>query len=155
MGNTITRFQLKNLNDKNVPNYSFKGTAFQAKIVKVYDGDTCTAVVKIHGKFQKVRVRCLGYDSPEINPRSDMPEREEHMRKAVIARDALAAMVLHKIVRLEVDDFDKYGRFLGTLYVTRFGCCGEINMSEYMLKNGYGYEYFGGKKREDFSGICA
>jgi endonuclease YncB( thermonuclease family) len=143
MGNSCLIAQLS-AKDSSVPDYSFAGQTMYGKIVDVYDGDTCTAVVKINGMYQKIKVRCSGYDSPEMKPKKDMPGREAYVKSAVASKDALSSMILNKVVRLEIHGFDKYGRFLATVFVRRW--FGNLNMTSYMIENKYGYPYDGGKK---------
>ena len=42
--------------------FDFKGQEFNAKIVDVYDGDTCHVVIKYNNKYMKLKFRCNGYD---------------------------------------------------------------------------------------------
>ncbi|CAM9143033.1 unnamed protein product [Ectocarpus fasciculatus] len=68
MGNVWLRHQLKKRTTDNTAAYGFKDHSFLAKIVSVYDGDTCSAAVRINGCYQIIKVRCYGYDSPEMKP---------------------------------------------------------------------------------------
>lgn len=146
MGNLLTRIQLLSKTNENTKNYGFKGVDFIAKVVSVYDGDTFRAIVKIHGEFHVIRVRCYGYDSPELKPSAQCSDKDAEIVKAEAARDALAKLILNKIVTLHIHDFDKFGRFLATVYVRKFIVVKQ-NVNKIMLENGYGYEYYGGKKR--------
>jgi micrococcal nuclease len=129
----------------NTPDYGFSGQIWIAKIVSVYDGDTCTAVVKINGVHQKIKVRCYGYDSPEMKLPAQEENREEKIKKAIVAKEALSELCLNKIVRLKIHGFDKYGRFLGTIYLGNWFKENEVN--KIMIENGHGYPYRGGTKR--------
>ena len=40
---------------------------------------------------------------------------------------------------------EKYGRLLGVIYITKY--CSKTNINQYMVDNGYAYEYFGGTKQ--------
>jgi len=132
--------------------FSFRGYECSAKIVDYYDGDT------VHVAFVpfwsigptptiiQYKIRMAGYDSPELKPRLNNPNRLEEKKAAVEAKDALKEKVgADGIVHLVCGDFDKYGRILGTLYSRR----GE-NINEWMINNGYGRPYEGGHK-EDYS----
>ena len=143
MGNACLIAQLS-AKDSSTPVYSFAGQTMYGKIVDVYDGDTCTAVVKINGFFQKIKVRCSGYDSPEMKPKKDMPGREEYIKSAVASKEALSSIILNKVVKLQIHGFDKYGRFLATVFVRRW--FKDLNMTDYMIEHKYGYPYDGGKK---------
>lgn len=106
-------------------------------VVKVYDGDTITVVAKLKldgSPYYKFSVRLNGIDTPEMRG----PDRD----KAVLARDALSSLVLHKIVRLENVKTEKYGRLLADIYVD------EIHVNSWLIQEGYAKPYFGGKKED-------
>lgn len=124
--------------------YKLKGW-FRCKVVDVYDGDTCTIILKNKGSYEKHKLRMYGYDSPEIKPRLNTPNREHVIRKAIEARDFLRNLILNKIVDFESMGYDKYGRLLGKLYIQTCGINKDINCI--MLANNHGYEYKGGTKR--------
>jgi endonuclease YncB( thermonuclease family) len=100
--------------------------------------------VKINKIFQKIKVRCYGYDSPEMKPPLALENREHAIKKANEAKDYLSSLVLNKIVHLQVHGFDKYGRFLATVHIRHL--CSSLNISEEMIRTGHGKEYYGGKK---------
>ena len=85
-----------------------------ARIASCYDGDTCAAT--IDGRFE--RVRLVGYDTPELDPRADCPQ-EHH--QGLVARDRLRGMIGaardRKFCAHEKDHFtrDDYGRILAIL----------------------------------------
>ena len=148
MGNSValikenrTFNQLVKINPKEVDLFSLNNRKFICRIVSVYDGDTCTAMFKLNKKMVKFKIRMLGYDSPEMRPRINTPNRDEIIEKAKSAKEALLSKVLNKKVLLKCGKWDKYGRLLGTLYVNN------QNINEWMLSAGHGYPYFGGKKR--------
>ena len=126
--------------------FSFNGLKVKAKVVSIYDGDTCTVVFFYNANPIKLRLRMEGYDAPELKPKNDVENRELHMEAGKKSRDKLKELVLGKVVRLEINDKnnDKYGRLLGTLYYK-----GE-NINNYMILNKFGKKYTGGKK-EDFT----
>ena len=107
MGNILTRYQLLHKNEDNTPQYGFAGNDFIAKVVHVYDGDTCTAIVKLNGKFQQIKIRMFGYDSPELKPPLKLANRDQIIEKANAAKEALSKLVSNKIVNLHVHGFDK------------------------------------------------
>nr|QFG74086.1 MAG: hypothetical protein [Megaviridae environmental sample] len=125
--------------------FSLKGKCYRCKIVDVYDGDTVTGVIYLHMKYQKFKIRMLGYDSPEMKPPLNQENRLEEKRQALIARNALANKIMNRIVKLECGHWDKYGRLLGVIYTS--GLCGKMNVNQWMLDNSYGYPYDGGKKQ--------
>lgn len=119
--------------------FTFQGQGFIAKIVDVYDGDTVRALFATDLELNSIvqyRVRMLGYNSPEMKPRKDSPERLEEKKLAVAARDALIGRILGTVVYMVCDKFDKYGRPLVTLYTLE----GE-NINGWMINSGYGKPY--------------
>ena len=148
MGSCVTKVrdqrlfnQLVKVNPQDVDLFSLKGNRYPCRIVSVYDGDTCTALFKMDKNFVKFKVRMLGYDSPEMKPRINLPDREEIKKNAVLAKEALISKTKDKKIILECGNWDKYGRLLGTLYD------GDLNINEWMIESEYGYRYDGGKKR--------
>lgn len=109
---TPAQFQaLGGANLKTAPKFSFTGMVVAAKIVKVYDGDTCTAVFHHKGTLIRHQIRLLDFNSWEM--RGVTPEVKS---KAEAMRDYLAELVLGKVIMLVCEDFDKYGRILGRMY---------------------------------------
>ena len=148
MGSCVTKVrdqrlfnQLVKVNPQDVELFSLKGNRYPCRVVSVYDGDTCTALFKMDKNFVKFKVRMLGYDSPEMKPRINLPDREEIKKNAVVAKEALISKTKNKKIILECGNWDKYGRLLGTLYD------GDLNINEWMIESEYGYRYDGGKKR--------
>lgn len=117
-----------------------------AKIVKVYDGDTCTANVLYKGEIVRLRIRMLGYDSAEISSK-DPSERT----KAQQAKEALTNLVFFKIVLLDCHGLDKYCRVLANIHTATHTIAGRIKfntdtVNNKMLSDGHGVPYRGGKR---------
>ncbi len=125
--------------------FSLSDNVVQAKIVSVYDGDTCTAVFKFKGEYVKFKIRMYGYDSPEIKPSLSLLDRDQIIANAKKAKKELEKLILGKVVTLKCGEWDKYGRLLGHIYV---GELNELYVNDYMIKNGFGYEYHGGTKQK-------
>ena len=108
------------------------------KVIKVYDGDTITVATKLpydKDTIYKFPVRLSGIDSAEIKGKTD------HERKlAVLARDALTAKILGKIVELRNVGTEKYGRILADVYLDG------VHINHWMLENKYAVAYDGGTK---------
>jgi endonuclease YncB( thermonuclease family) len=119
----------------------FTPTFTEAKVVKIYDGDTLHVVALIEGKPHRFMIRMYGYDSPELKSK-DPNEKSA----AIKARDFLASRINGKIVNVKIYPIkEKFGRILADLSDQE----GVIN--SWMIKNGHGKPYFGGTK-EGFSG---
>lgn len=162
MGNLCLANQLK-YQDNNVPLFSLEGNTYDAKVVDVYDGDTCTVVIKLYGKFRKFKVRCKGYDTPEMKPPLNSDNRDEIIKNAYKAKNYFISRVTNfkiidnikyskeeykeifeensKIIKLECFGWDKYGRLLANIYESN------KNINQEMIDLEYGYEYDGGTKR--------
>ena len=152
MGNVWLRHQLEKRTIDNTASYGFEGQQLLAKIVSVYDGDTCSAAVRINGFYQIIKVRCYGYDSPEMRPSKKDANRDAEIALAKEAKAALERMVLNKIVQLKMHGFDKYGRFLGTIYCRRFWRMIDVNAA--MVAGGHGVPYLGGTKQNSNTDIA-
>jgi micrococcal nuclease len=98
------------------PHYTFSG-----QVVKVVDGDTLTVLDKTHAQH---RIRLAGIDAPERG-----------QAFGTMAREALAAKLFRREVRVEVIDADRYGREVGRVSLShRF-----INAE--MVREGFAWRY--------------
>ena len=143
--------ELQNVNDDTIQLFSLDKQIYPAKIVRVYDGDTCFAVFKLHNEYVKFKIRMEGYDSPEMKPSLENKNREKEKKNAQKAKEELEKHVLNKIVSLHCGKWDKYGRLLGTIYTNVNSAnvnSANVNINELMIKNGFGYAYDGGTKKE-------
>lgn len=147
MGNCITKSILRNTNDEKIKTFSLKGQRYLAKVVDVYDGDTITVLLRYRLKTLKFKVRMYGYDSPEMKPRLDIPNRIQIKESAIKAKKKLSEMINQRIVELDCGGFDKYGRLLATVHLRENCCKTSIDVNQWMVVNGYGYRYNGGRKR--------
>lgn len=111
-----------------------------ARVVDIYDGDTCTIVYYEGRTPHKKKFRLYGIDTPELKVGKNVPNRDKIKKKGLEARDALRANILNKVVTIHFRKEEKYGRSMGTIF------CGGINMNQWMVESGYATEYFGGKK---------
>lgn len=120
-----------------VPYFSLNGLVTDAKIVKVYDGDTVHVVFKYFDKFYKWNGRIAHVDTPELRTKN-----EEEKKKGYEVRDKLRELILDKVVRLTCHEFDKYGRLLIDIQL------GDIKVDEWLISNGYAKKYEGGTKEK-------
>ena len=150
MGNYFLKKRLRKANLDNTPKFNFANQTRYCKVIKIYDGDTITVAMEIHKKIYKYSLRMLGYDSPEMKPPKNQPNRDDEIKAAKEAKQVLMDKIGNKIVRIELEDFDKYGRLLGTVYLqSGYLCCGITeNINKYMIDNNYGYPYEGGTKKK-------
>jgi endonuclease YncB( thermonuclease family) len=130
--------------------FSFSGLVVPARVVDVYDGDTLTVGFIYGNEPIKVKIRMCGYDSPELKPLLTVANRDLHIKCAHISRDHLLNIITKNnkegcnlvMVHFNDDGADKYGRQLAKVYVD------SLCINDYMIKNGFGKCYDGGKKGE-------
>ena len=131
----------------NTPVLSLEGYYSVAKVVSVYDGDTCRVVIPFKGEFYKWNVRLDGYDTPEMRPSRSKPNRDIEIAAAKAAKRYLMSLVMespNQIVYIKCKDFDKYGRLLASIYIHPEDT---VSVNEMMVQKGHGYIYDGGTKR--------
>ena len=107
MGNCITYIALSKSTFENTEEYTLEGIKKTGKVIKVYDGDTLWVAIDIHLKIYKFKVRMLGYDSPEMKPRLNLPKREEEIVAAKKAKKYIEDLVLNKKILVEFFKYDK------------------------------------------------
>lgn len=128
--------------------FTLNGVKCDAKCVSVYDGDTAQMVFEPFAGMGLYRFSCrfAGYNSAEIKGST-----AEEKTAAKAARDALAGMILDKIVHLSIGEFDKYGRPLVEVtcdYTAGALSNHAINVNKWMLENGHGKPYTGAGDKE-------
>lgn len=125
--------------DNSVKEFGFDGETKEAKVVDVYDGDTCKVVFPVLRKLYKFNCRIQGVDTPEIRTR-DKTEKEYGLK----VRDKLREKILNQVVDIHCGKFDKYGRLLIDIQ-----CKNEnINISKWLIDNNYAFAYDGGTKKK-------
>jgi micrococcal nuclease len=132
---------LENQTDK-VEMFSLVGESFDAKVVKVYDGDTVHVVFKYFGRFLKWNCRVAHVDTPELRTKN-----EEEKKKGYEVRDKLRELILNKIVKIKCGEFDKYGRLLVEIMLIQNGKP-DTNVNDWLVTNGYANKYEGGTKEK-------
>ena len=93
---------------------------FSGRVVGVTDGDT----IKVLRNGETVRVRLEGIDCPERS--QDFGTR---------AKQATSDLVFGKTVRVDVRDYDRYGRTVGRVFV------GDTNVSIALVEAGLAWHY--------------
>lgn len=161
--NDSSKLRLNNINFDDIEYFSLNKMEFTAKVVDVYDGDTCSVIFKLSNKYIKFRCRCLGYDSPEMKPSKDLENRDEIKLFANKAKNFFINQVTdinideniiydkkdlkvrlltnHKLIKIKTYTWDKYGRLLAEFYINN------VNVNNLMIEKGHGYPYDGGTKR--------
>ena len=165
MGNCLNYYYYYDLihSTNDTPLFNFEGQEFYAKVVDVYDGDTCSIVIRLNNNWTKFKVRALGYDTPEMKPPKNADNREELINMAIKSRNYFVSKVSNcklnldthynkkelkeivnkntKIIQVKSHGWDKYGRLLGEIFTDN------ININNDMIEKKYGYAYDGGTKK--------
>lgn len=111
----------------------------EAKVIKVYDGDTITIGFYMEGYEAPLRasVRLNGIDTPEMKGKT--PEEKQ---SAKLAQQFLSSQVLGKIISLSNITKEKYGRILADV------TCEGVHINQLMIDNNHAVAYSGGTKQE-------
>lgn len=158
MGNILLKHRLNKHTDENTDmELSMKGVKTWCKVLSCYDGDTITIAIPFRGHIIKEKLRLVGIDSPEMKPKrieGKEEERKAEVDAAIKARDFLKSVIMPngvgKILRIELDGREKWGRLLGRIYLEEGNCCcviESIDISHLMLEKGHAYAYDGGTKK--------
>lgn len=157
----------------NFEKYTYDSTNFfnldnlktQARVVDIYDGDTCTCVIKFKNDYYKFNVRLAEIDCPEIKSKDettkllakkarkrlcslispDFDNIDEH-----ITRQILRELLNKKVYMIDIlcGKFDKYGRLLGHLY--KYNSSNRIqelqSFNSILIMEKLAYSYNGQKK---------
>ena len=141
-----------------ISEFSLTGLEDYAKVVHVYDGDTCHVVIKYNNKFTKFTCRLIGLDTAEMTSKDDTKKQ-----KAIQARNFLINKVTGQTVKSNVTkkeikellsssnklcyvhfyDQDKYGRWLVDLYENKND---KVTINQQLINTGLAVEYDGGHK---------
>lgn len=117
---------------------------YYASVVKVIDGDTIRAKVKIWPKLTELAtIRVRGIDTPEMRPRCP---REKEL--AILARDYVRGLLKPgAIIKVQNIKLGKYaGRVVANILIQDTG--GRwVDLSEAMIAANYARPYFGGKRK--------
>jgi endonuclease YncB( thermonuclease family) len=152
-----------NIKHSDVQYFSFEGYKTIAKLVSIYDGDTCTLIFNYHGKIVKHKCRIYGIDCPELAPNKDNKNREEEINKSIESRNEVIKLTTNigyisdqlskndlqkmidkntKTINVECLNFDKYGRLLVKIFSNG------VDIGKYMVCKKLAKEYYGGTKEE-------
>lgn len=107
---------------------------YKAEVLRVIDGDTYVVFVDMgFDLYKKTHIRLYGVDTPEKFGKTK--------EKGLEVKQIITDMILGQEVEIQVvTDKDKYGRCLA-----RVSFDGK-DLTEYLLENDMGKEYYGGAK---------
>ncbi|HFD86392.1 MAG TPA: nuclease [Gammaproteobacteria bacterium] len=114
LGQTLAFFLL-------IPLIASAETTVEARIVGITDGDTVKALI---GEKQQWKVRLAEIDAPE--------KRQPWSKRA---KQALASKIFGKNVRIIVSGKDRYGRYIGKIYL------GSRDINREMVREGHAWVY--------------
>ena len=132
-----------------VKNLEPHGT-YKARLVKVYDGDTQTYVIKFKKDFHKIQVRLAGINTPEVDKKDPNYQAGINARnrafelltgnkpdKNVTLLDLTSYLNKHEIyVTLHCIKSEKYGRILAHVFTNN-----NINLAEKLIQEKHGVKY--------------
>lgn len=128
-----------------VPKFSFDGMDLWCRVVKIYDGDTITGVIKYNDQFYKISIRLDGIDTCEKTSKNPILKS-----KALQARDRLIELCDFKndtcyccMIRISCKGSDKYGRVLADLYKDDKST---VTFQSILLQEKLAYQYGGSTK---------
>lgn len=153
----VTEFSKYNY--ENCPKLFDKEFSTIARVVDIYDGDTCTCIFKLNNTYYKFNIRLNGIDTCEMKSKIN-----EVKDKALLARNRLFNLITKKkldkldisrkdtkvllnkdvyLVKLTIYGLEKYGRVLADIYdldntITSF--------SSILINEKLGYKYDGKTK---------
>lgn len=112
---------------------------YPINLIRVVDGDTIIADIDLGFdivlKSQTIRLNNI--DTPEIHSDDEIEKKQ-----GVISKQKLSELIINKSIILFVEKNykDKYGRVLGTIFVST------ININDYLIQNNYAVKYEGENK---------
>lgn len=140
--------KLSNADLDDTPVFDLNGFCCYAKVAEVYDGDTIWVIFERYDQLWKVRVRLLGYNSPEIRVGASNPNRDQIKQAGYEARDRLSELILNQIIWIEFSHYDSLSRALATIYTIGYDIGNsskrskkyekKICINQWMIENGYG-----------------
>jgi endonuclease YncB( thermonuclease family) len=132
------------LDDKTFSNtkiFNLIDKELHAKVVDIYDGDTCTCIIYIFGDYYKFKIRLAEIDTCEMTSTNDKLKK-----KSIQAKNKLFNLITGQCINLNTEmskndmkdklnnnetyivkiicgDFDKYGRLLAWIYDKNHTVC--------------------------------
>ena len=111
---------------------------YEAKVVRVVDGDTVDALIDLGFDIhKKIRIRMVGINTPESRTR-DLEEKKLGLAAKARLKEILSEND-NKII-LESHGVGKYGRCLGIIRIK------DRSVNHQLIEEGHATEYWGGKR---------
>ncbi len=119
-----------------------QGVTYDAKIVRVNDGDTVVIAAPFLPAPLKpeLAVRVFGVDTPEKGFRAQCPSEDQRGQAATaFTKNAVATTQKHQVILYGWDKFG--GRVLGDLILNG------VSLRAELIRNGFAREYYGDAKQ--------
>ena len=111
---------------------------YDAKVVRVVDGDTIDALIDLgFNVHKKIRIRMVGINTPESRTR-DLEEKKRGLAAKARLKEILKENK-NKFI-LESHGVGKYGRCLAIIKIN------DRSINQQLIEEGHAVEYFGGKR---------
>lgn len=124
---------------KDFKQFDLNGRTLICRVLSVHDADTVNIGWLENGELVKTSCRLVGIDSPEITSKV---AKEKAL--AFKGRDWFRSQVLDKIVRVECDGMDKYGRLLGVVFADAIVGAGDdavVSFNDQLVQLGFARAY--------------
>lgn len=115
---------------ENMERFSYDGKIVRCRVCEIYDGETCSIVFKEGFELKKIRIRCLGYNSPEVRGK----EKEEGYKAK---KHFIKLLSKSRILIAHLGKFDNFGRTLVTFYYPYYFSHGK-SINQMMIDDGFG-----------------
>ena len=121
------------------PFFTLKGVKTYGKVVKITDGDTLCIVLPLFDKYYKFNTRLSGIDTCEIHSKNSSIKEI-----AIKAKNRIADLIedCSHLLWVECYEFDKYGRLLADVFLSKDG----KSISSVLLEEKLAYKYDGSTK---------
>lgn len=98
--------------------------------------------------MKQYSLRLYGIDSPEMKPLKSQKNRLVEKEYAKTSKKALSALILNKIVIIDFEKKEKYGRLMGTIFLLQNNNPNMkwVNVNKWMVQEKYAIKYDGNKK---------
>ena len=127
-----------------------KKEIIKARVIDVYDGDTCTIIYVYKSVVLGAKIRVLGVDTPEKSVRgklrgTEIGDLEE--KAGLHVTNKVEKLIGGKLISVKMNKFDKYGgRVNGSIFLPKGSKY--ATLTEYLISKKYAKEYYGTEKEE-------
>jgi endonuclease YncB( thermonuclease family) len=143
------KYTLENFDHTTIEFIPCRKEFIYAKVIDVYDGDTCTILYEYENIFLKTKIRINGVDTPEKRIKGPLKNTDigNLQKKAAIhVKNDVVNLLENKIVKVVMNKFDKYGgRVNGDIYLPE-ECNSNKTLADYLISKKYAKKYSGKKK---------